>query len=82
MAAIDRPILFPDFLRHQQFDVSIACHLLISVDGEVQLLLLTSSLPLTLLSKVSVEYQEVLAKFPEIVGLGPGQLSMMSAIMW
>ena len=60
MAAVDRPILGADFLRHH----------LISLDGEVQLLLLPSSLPSTLLSKVSVEYQEILAEFPEIVGLG------------
>ena len=60
LAAVDRPILGADFLRHH----------LISLDGEVQLLLLPSSLPSTLLSKVSVEYQEILAEFPEIVGLG------------
>ena len=70
LAAVDCPILGADFLRHHQFDVSIARHLLISVDGEVQLLLLPYSSPSTLLSKVSVKYQEVLAEFPEIVGLG------------
>ena len=70
MAAVDRPILSADFLGHHQFDMSIARHLLVSVDGEVQLLLLPSSLPSTLLSKVFVEYQEILAEFPEIVGLG------------
>ena len=84
VAAVDRPILGADFLQHHQFDVIIARHLLISVDGEVELPLLPSSSPSTLLSKVSVEYQEVLAEFPEIVGLGfaLGQLSMMSTIMW
>merc|ERR1712074_356811 len=40
LAAVDRPILGADFLRHHQFDVSIARHLLVSVDGEVQLPLL------------------------------------------
>ena len=70
MAAVDRPILGADFLRHHQFDVSIARHLLVSVDGEVQLPLLPYSSSSTLLSKVSVSYQEVLAEFPEIVGLG------------
>ena len=70
LAAVDRPILGADFLRHHQFDVSIARHLLISVDGEVQLPLLPSSSLSTLLSKVSVKYQDVLAEFPEIVGHG------------
>ena len=70
VAAVDRPILGADFLRHHQFDVSIARHLLVSVDGEVQLPLLPYSSSSTLLSKVSVSYQEVLAEFPEIVGLG------------
>ena len=70
LAAVDRPILGADFLRHHQFDVSIARHLLVSVDGEVQLPLLPYSSSSTLLSKVSVSYQEVLAEFPEIVGLG------------
>ena len=38
----------------------------------MQLPLLPSSSPSTLLSKVSVGYQEVFAEFPEIVGLGFG----------
>ena len=70
LVAVDRPILGADFLRHHQFDVSITWHLLIFVDGEVQLPLLPSSSPSTLLSKESVEYQEILAEFPEIVGIG------------
>ena len=43
LAAVDRLILGAYFLRHHQFDVSITWHLLISVDGEVQLPLLPSS---------------------------------------
>ena len=35
----------------------------------MQLTLLPSSSPSTLLSQVTVEYQEILAEFPEIVGL-------------
>ena len=50
--------------------MSIARHLLVSVGGEVQLLLLPSSSPSTLVSKVSIQYQEILAEFPEIFGLG------------
>ena len=56
LAAIDCPILGADFLRHHQFNVSIARNLLVSVDGEVQLPLLPYSLSSTLLSKVSVNY--------------------------
>ena len=61
LKAVNGPILGDDFLRHHQFDVSVACHLFISVDGEVHLPLLPSSSPSKLLSKVSVEYQEILA---------------------
>ena len=69
LAAVNCLILSADFLRQHQFDMSIAQHQLDSVDGEVQLPLLPSSSPSTLLSKVSI-YQQVLAEFPEIVGLG------------
>ena len=43
--------------------------------------MLASSSPSTLLSKVSVKYQEILAEFPEIVGLGlrPALSSMVFA---
>ena len=68
--AVDRPILGADFLRHHQFDVSLARHLLVSVDGDVSLPLMSSSSPSTLLSKISSEYQELLPEFPEIIGLG------------
>ena len=68
LAAVDHQILSADFLRHHQYDVSIAQHLLVSVDSEVQLPLLASSSPSTLLSKVG--YQEILAEFPSIVVLG------------
>ena len=49
--------------------MSIARHLLVSVDSEVQLTLLASFSRLTLLFKVSVKYQEILAEFPKIFGL-------------
>ena len=56
--------------NHNLPEFLYSVHLLISVDGEVQLPLLPYCSPSTLLSKVSIEYQEVLAEFPEIVGLG------------
>ena len=70
MVAVNRPILGADFLLHHHFDVSLACHLLVSVNGVVRLPLMSSSLPSNLLSKVSVEYHKILVEFPEIVGLG------------
>ena len=68
LAAVDRPILGADFLRHHQLDVSLARHLLISANGEKRLPLMSSSAPASLLAKVSATYQEILADFPEIVG--------------
>ena len=47
--------------------MSIAWHLLFSVNGKVQL---PRRLPPHLNTAVYVEYQEILAKFPKIVGLG------------
>ena len=67
-----------------QFPSRSLRHLLVSVDGEVQLLLLPSSSPSTLLSKVSVEYQEILVEFPRLLALvlRPALPSMMSTTMW
>ena len=69
-AAVDRSILGADCLRNHQFDVSLAHHLLVSVNGDVSLPLMSSSSPSTLLSKISVQYQEIMLEFLEIVGIG------------
>ena len=70
MAAMDQPILGADFLRHHQFDVSHVHNLLVSVNGDVSLPLMSSSLSPSPISKISSTYQEILSKFLEIVGLG------------
>ena len=38
LAAVDRPILSADFLRHHPLEVSLSRHLLVSVNGEVSLM--------------------------------------------
>ena len=62
VVAVDRLILRVDFLRHHQFNVSLARHLLMSVDGNVNLPLMSSSSTSTLLSKISSAYQEILTE--------------------
>ena len=70
LAVVDRLILGLDFLRHHQLDVSLACHLLVSVNGDVSLpQMLFSSSP-SLLSNILGAYQEILSEVPRIVGLG------------
>ena len=69
LAAVDRPILGADFLRHHQLDVSLVRNLLISVSGEHRLPLMSSSSPQSLLAHIAPAYQEILADFPEIVGM-------------
>ena len=66
LVTVDRPILKTNFLRRHQFDMSLPPHLLVSVDVNVSLPLMSLSLPSTLLFKISSEYQELLVEFPEI----------------
>ena len=53
-----------------EWNISLTRHLLVSVNDEVSLRLMSSSLSASLLSKISSAYQEIMAEFPEIVGLG------------
>ena len=76
LAAVDRPILGADFLQHHQFEVSIARHL-VSVDGEVQLLLLPSSSPSTLLSRCPSSTRRFWRNFPRLLALVLALSSMM-----
>ena len=64
-------------LTHRfEWNVSLTRHLLVSVNDEVSLRLMSSSLSASLLSKISSAYQEIMAEFLEIVGLGfsPGHV--------
>ena len=45
LQVLDRPILRTAFLRHHQFDVSLTRHMLVSVNGDVYLPLMSSSSP-------------------------------------
>ena len=68
LATVDRPILCADFLGHHQFEVSLTRHLLVSMNGDVSLPLMSFS-STSLLSKISSAYQEILSEFLEIDGL-------------